>query len=467
MNETLHRDNAAIDDVLGDTLAAALDFLTTLPDRPAGLSFRKGPPPILPVAGLGARAALDLFQERYAAGLTGSAGPRYLGFVTGGATPAALAGDWLTGAFDQNVTGSADSSAPAVEADALDLVRQFLGLPADLAGTFVTGATMASFVGLALGRQWAARRLGGDPARDGLYGLPPITVLSGAPHSSILKGLAMLGMGRRQLRAVACLPGREAVDPAALRRALEELDGAPAIIVGNAGTVNTTDFDDFAALAALRDEFGCWLHIDAAFGGFAAASADHRHLLAGWEAADSITVDLHKWLNVPYDAAIQLTRHPRLQLEVFQNNAAYLDAGDGAPDLVHLTPENSRRLRALPAWMTLMAYGAAGHGEIVERTCRLARGLGERIAADSRLRLLAPVRLNVVCFTLAGPDAPAMAAVRQFLAAVERSGRAFLTPTVYGGVPAMRAAFSNWRTDDADLELIWAALDEAAGLPEC
>lgn len=456
MDTTLQHDLTHLDDILTLTRNTAAAFLHGLADRPVGVIAERMPAHTLPERGLGAAATLDLFHRTYADLLTGSAGPRYLGFVVGGVTPAALAGDWLVSTFDQNAIGSNDGSAPQIEYDALGLLRQLFALPDAFTGAFVSGATLSNFVGLAQARQWAAQRLGHNVAQDGLYGLPPITVLSGAPHSVIYKGMSMLGMGRSSMRLIPLMPGREAVDIVAMRAALQELGGAPAIIVGNAGTVNTVDFDDLAALADLRDEYGAWLHIDAAFGGFAACSPSYRHLTAGWEAADTIAIDLHKWLNVPYDSAVQFTRHRDLQLEVFRNAAAYLETGASEPEFVHLTPESSRRLRALPAWCALMAYGAAGHCTIVEHDCALAQLLGQQIASSPAFELLAPVRMNVVCFTLAGE--PSKADIRRFLDQLHATGEVFMTPTVYAGRPAIRAAFSNWRTTETDVARVWAAL---------
>ncbi len=458
MNHVLQHDANSIKEILTKALDLAGSFLQTLPERPVGVAPSAYEPSALPGPGLGAEQALELFVRKYMAGLTGSPGPRYWGFVTGGSTPAAIVGDWLVSTFDQNAASAAEPTATNIERDTVGLLCQLFGLTETHAGSFVTGATMANFVGLALARQWIARQQGVNVAQDGLYELPPIKILSGAPHSSTYKALSMLGMGKRHLQTIATLPEREAVDIAELRRTLQSLSGQPCVVVGNAGTVNTVDFDDLAALAELKQEFDFWLHIDAAFGGFAACSPKYRHLLEGLEFADSITIDAHKWLNVPYDSAMQFTRHRDLQVEVFQNSAAYLGALSANPDFIHLTPENSRRMRALPAWFTLMAYGAEGYREIVERDCEMAQLLGEKIAESSEFKLLAPIRLNVVCFTLS--PRPSAEEVKRYLDALRDTGKVFMTPTIYKGRPAIRAAFSNWRTEREDVEFAWQAMVE-------
>ena len=384
--------------------------------------------------------------------------PAFLGFVTGGSTPAALAADWLVSAIDQNLSNDGYSVAPAIERAALHLLRQLFGLPDAFAGVFVTGATQSNLVGLATARQWAAAQAGHDIARQGLYGLPPLPLLSGAAHSSIYKVAAILGLGRNHVQPVGQLPGREALDPQALEAALRALAGRPAVVVANAGTVNSTDFDDLRALAKLKEKYPFWLHVDAAFGGFAAVVPELAGRVAGWEHADSITIDAHKWLNVPYDAAMAFTRHPALQADVFKNSAAYLGPLGERPDFVHLTPENSRRFRALPVYLSLLAYGREGIADIVARNCAQAAVLGALIEASEGFRLLAPVRLNVVCFTLAGP-APSVATIKQFLDHLRDTGEPFLTPTHYNNTPGIRAAFSNWRTEAADVARVWQALN--------
>lgn len=446
--------------LLAATRDVALRALTGLPDRPAAVPPTTVTAEPLPTAGIGLRATLAEFERRWAPGFAGSAGPRYLGFVTGGTTPAALAGDWLTGAYDQNAHTALDGSATALEHQTVAWLREMFGLSTAHTGAFVSGATMSNLVGLALAREWLGERRGVTASDAGMAALGAVPVLSGTPHSTIYKAMSILGIGRDSMRYVPTLPDREAVDVAALADALADVAG-PAIVVANAGTVNTVDFDDLTAIAALRDQFDFWLHVDGAFGTFAAVSPRHAHLVAGLHHADSVCVDLHKWLNVPYDSGVQFTRHRDLQVRVFRNSAPYLGVPNpDAPDFVHLTPESSRRLRALPAWCALTAYGSAGHRDIVERDVDSARRLGDLLAASPTIRLLAPVRLNVVCFTLA--DDPTWERITAWLAEIAAGGETFLSPTVLDGVAGVRAAFSNWRTGDADVARIAKAITSTA-----
>jgi glutamate/tyrosine decarboxylase-like PLP-dependent enzyme len=463
MDETLARDLKQLDSLLEKALEQSRRFLAGIEQRPPAVSASARPLLELPAAGLGAGRVLELFTEHYEAQMGASAGPRYFGFVTGGTTPAALVGDWLVSALDQNVSHPGSSAAPLVELETLGLFRQLLGLPESFSGSFVSGATLSNFVGLATARQWVARRRGVDVSAEGLYALKPIPVLCAVPHSSALKSLSMLGMGRNSLQRVPCLPGRECVDAGALEAQLQALGGEPCIVLASAGTVNTGDFDDLEAVARLRERYPFWLHVDGAFGALVACSPELAHLTRGLEQADSITVDAHKWLNVPYDSAIQLTRHPELVNEVFRNSAAYLGGAGSLVPFADLGPENSRRFRALPAWFTLLAYGRQGYREIIERCCRLARRLGEHLQGSGAFRLLAPVRLNIVCFTLVQPGGnPSLEQVQALLGRVKEDGRVFLTQTVYDGVPGIRAALSNWRTTEADLDLAATALREVA-----
>ncbi|MBT1710825.1 aspartate aminotransferase family protein [Fulvivirgaceae bacterium PWU5] len=455
MNAVLRSDKEAISAILQQVGKLADEHFHPTELAPPSRYVPDDPFADLPAEGWGALDVLVQFRERYAPRMANSAGPRYFGFVTGGSTPASLAGDWLVSVYDQVMSGSTDSVAHFLERQTLHFLKQLFGLDTAYTGTFVTGATMSNFVSLASARQWIGEQQGINLSEDGLYGMAPMRVLSATPHSSILKSLSMLGMGRKSWVNVETLPGREAIDPRALEAALAREQG-PVVVVANAGTVNTVDFDNMEAIGALKQKYNFWLHVDAAFGGFAACSPQHQHLMRGINLADSVTIDAHKWLNVPYDAAMQFTRHKSIQVKVFQNQAAYL--GDPAlmPDSMHVTPENSRRFRALPSWFTLLAYGRNGYREIVERNCAVAHGLGERLEHSEEFRLLAPVRMNIVCFSFRNETT--LEEIRTFLDAIRDDGRVFFTPTVYKGTPAIRAAISNWQTGEADGKLAFEVL---------
>lgn len=460
MDKQLLHDEQQLGDLIDQVKGFARSFRAD-DGLPAGASLDAIPEVVLPQVGAGAQDAMKVFEEQWKPYLVASPSARYLGYVTGGTTPAALLGDWLTAAVDQNpqaVKGFGDVSA-AVEIATIRMLRELFVLPDIFNGGFVTGATMSSFTCLGVARQWVGQQQGYDVAKEGLQ--QPIPVLTATPHSSALKCLAMLGIGSKNIVRVATLPNREAMDISDLEAKIAALQGQPCIIIASGGTVNTVDFDDLLAIARLRQKHSCWLHVDAAFGGFAAVSPNHAYLLAGWEMADSITVDNHKWLNVPYDSACWFIRadHAPLQVATFQNSAApYL--GDPAKDFNYLNvgPENSRRLRALPAWFSLQAYGRLGYEDIVIRCVNTAVALGEAMTKNPDYELLAPVKLNVVAFTLRGKtDAEIDAYVQQ----LNDQGRYFLSPTTLYGRRGLRAAFVNWQHDPAQVPEIMAALNAA------
>ena len=474
MHQTLRADRAALGDTLAAVLHHAHHFYATLPERSAGVTEPAQPlPPVaLPETGAGAAAAFAEATARFDGMIAATTSPRYLGFVTGGTTPAALAGDWLAAVYDQNPQGCerwfGDVSG-RIEYETIGLLRDLLGLPEAFNGGLVTGATMANLTCLGVARQWVGRAQGYDVARAGLR--KPVAVLTAVPHSSAIKSLALLGLGAEAVVPVKTLPGREAMDVADLELRAAELAGQPFIVIASGGTVNTVDYDDFGAILQLRKRFTFWLHIDAAFGGFAGLlSPEFRartqvpgRLLEQWEGADSITVDNHKWLNVPYDSGVWFVRreHQADQQATFGNgSAAYLDA-QADFNYLNLGPENSRRLRALPVWLTLRAYGRTGYRDIVERSVATAFAFGRALEADSAFELIAPVRLNVVAFTLTDRLA---ADVDHLLQRLNDRGRYFCTPTTLFGRRGIRAAFVNWQheTDQAKALLteLTAALSE-------
>ncbi|WP_353719580.1 pyridoxal-dependent decarboxylase [Dyadobacter sp. 676] len=459
MFELFENELGNLDSILGRVKDSSLEFLENLADRPTYIADQSFVPAGLPDVGAGALASLEIFRKHYEKLMVASPGPRYWGFVTGGATPAAIAGDWLTAVYDQNTQssqGDGDVSA-MLEKETVRLLCQLLHLPDNFVGGFVTGATMSNFTGLAVARQWAGERTGRDVSRQGMAG--DFVIMAATPHSSVIKSLGMLGIGSNNVVRIETSGGREALDPDDFERKLIENQSKPIIVNCSAGTVNTVDFDDIALIAALKKKHDFWLHVDAAFGGFAACSPSYRYLLEGWEQADSITIDCHKWMNVPYDSAVSLIRkeHSRLQVSTFQNsNAPYL--GDPSENFSYLNflPENSRRFRALPAWFSLMAYGRGGFEWIVENSIARARELGAYIENSTHFELLAPVRLNVVCFRLRD-DIEKMS---DFLKRINRRGKVFMTPTLLSGRPAVRAAFVNYRTAEEDIRIAIREMEE-------
>jgi glutamate/tyrosine decarboxylase-like PLP-dependent enzyme len=460
------RDERFLLPVLLDTAAGmSRQFLDGISNRPVNPGMVTLPPAELPETGAGTHAVLQRLHETVMPMLTASAGPRYLGFVTGGATPAALAADWIASAVDNNASDSSSSAVVQLERQTIAMLCDLLGIPTTLSGWFVSGATMANVTGLATARQWLGEARGVDVSERGAAALPDIRILSGTPHASVVKAASILGFGRRAIQLVTTVPGTERVDLDAMRAALEA-SRAPSIIVANAGTVTTTAFDDIAALADLAATHQAWLHVDGAFGLFAALLPSHASHLDGLARADSICGDAHKWLNVPYDSGFALTRHADVQARVFRNAATYFADAGAVPDPFHHTPENSRRWRALPVWASLLAYGRAGIADVIAECCACAASLGAWIAAHPDLELLAPVTLNVVVFRVAehvagGGDAGVM--TTRFMAESARSGEVFITPGSLFGVKGVRAAFCNWRTTAGDdLPRIRAAIE--AGL---
>ena len=412
---------------------------------------------LLPEDGSGAPSALAELAERAAATATRSSGPRFFHFVVGGTTPAALGADWLTAAFDQEAYGW-DSSALAakVERIAGEWLRDLFELPPEFTGVFVTGATMANFTGLAAARNWWAEQSGLDVEEAGLAGAPaPRILTSGYVHASAIQAIGMLGLGRANVRRLA-RDGAGRVDLDALAAALE--GDLPAIVIANAGEVNAGDFDPIAQIAELTRESRAWLHVDGAFGLFARIAPESRHLTEGVEHADSITVDAHKWLNVPYDCGVSFVREPARLARALNVGAPYLpSADDPHPNPGFLTPENSRRARSLVVWATLRAYGRSGHRAMVERHLRLARHLAERIDREPRLERLAEVQLNIVCFRVQpeGVDEDGLDELNRRLgSALLADGRVFAGTTLYDGRVAFRPAIVNWQTTEEDVDLL-------------
>jgi glutamate/tyrosine decarboxylase-like PLP-dependent enzyme len=411
----------------------------------------------MPERGEGTMAALTELARRGRESATGSSGPRFFHFVIGGGTPAALAADWLTSAYDQVGYGWASSPfAARLEQVATDWLRQLFELPPDFTGVLTSGATMANFTGLTAARSWWGEQHGVDVDEHGLTGLPPVPVFSsGYLHPSARQAVGMLGMGQGRIELVA---GDEVG-----RLDLAELDSrlaaaGPAILIANAGEVNAGDFDPIAAMADLAEAHGAWLHVDGAFGLFGRLAPESRPLTEGVERAHSVISDGHKWLNVPYDCGFAFVREPQRLARALNVGAPYLPSPDDPrPNPGFLSPENSRRARSLAVWATLRAYGRDGHREMVERHLALARHLARLVDEAPELERLADVRLNIVCFRAAPPGADPQSLDqlnRELGEALLSDGRVFAGTTVYGGRVALRPAIVNWRTTESDVELL-------------
>jgi glutamate/tyrosine decarboxylase-like PLP-dependent enzyme len=396
-------------------------------------------------------------------GLVASAGPRYFGFVVGGSLPAALAADWLAAAWDQNaglfVLGPA---AATVEDIAADWLLELLGLPATASTGFVTGGQMANFTGLAAARHAVLAAAGWDVERDGLAGAPPVEVVVGAErHVTIDAALRFLGLGSGRMRVVPA-DGQGRMDAAALPGTLAACSG-PTIVCAQAGNVNTGAVDPLPAICAAAHDHGAWVHVDGAFGLWAAASPALRHLVAGVEQADSVATDAHKWLNVPYDSGLAFVAHPEAHRAAFATVAGYLTPGQtGERDPDASTPEFSRRARGFAIWAALRSLGRAGVAELVERCCGHARRFADLLGAADGVEILNEVVLNQVLVRFPDPGGDTDGRTREVVRRVQAGDTLWLSGTTWHGMAAMRISVSNWSTTTDDVDRSAAAILAAA-----
>ena len=424
----------------------------------------------LPTSGSGLQAALDRLLDINLRAGANTGGPRCFHFVIGGSTPAALGADLLATTFETlTYTWLTSPVGVMMEIRALAWLRELFGLPAQWSGVMVTGGTMANFVGLAAGRQWWGEQLGFDVSETGLAGRPQVPVLtSGLVHAATRKCLALQGIGRANLHVFSRdEAGR--IDLGAFESHLRALGGAPALVVVNAGEVNAGEFDPVEDMIHVSREHNAWVHVDGAFGLFARVSPRTQHLCRGVEMADSVAVDGHKWLNVPYDSGYAFVRDHGLLARAFRYTADYLPPEDDPrPTLGAIGPESSRRGRSFAVWATLAAYGREGHRRIVEHCLDLAAYLGERVRRAEDLELMAEVQLNVTAFRYnpGGLSDDQLDRFNQELgAAVLADGRFLVGTSKLGKRVIFRPAFSNWRTRTGDVDEFIDVLRElAAGL---
>ena len=401
----------------------------------------------LPAGPTDPETVLALLDDGGSPATVASAGGRYFGFVTGGSLPAALAANWLAGAWDQN--GALVAMSPvgaALEKVALRWLIDVLDLPPEAGAGFVTGATMANFTGLAAARHTLLKQQGWDVAAQGLFGAPPITVIVGDEvHVSLLRALNLLGLGRERVTRVA-------VDGQGRMRAgsLAKLDESTIICI-QAGNVNTGAFDPAEQICTAAHDAGAWVHVDGAFGLWAAAAPARAHLAVGVAEADSWATDAHKWLNVPYDSGLVFCRRPELLREAMFGSAAYLIQGD-TREPCHFTPENSRWARGIEVWAALRSLGRAGLAEMIERNCQFATRLANELRAAG-YHVLNHVELNQVLVSFGAAET-----TRRVIEAVQRDGTFWCGGTIWQGHTAMRLSVSSWATTEADVEQCLEAL---------
>jgi glutamate/tyrosine decarboxylase-like PLP-dependent enzyme len=416
----------------------AADWLEALPERPVA------PVPVeiartLGDAPLPVEEVIGQIAQEAPPGLLASNSPRFFGFVMGGAHPAGIAADWLATAWDQNTALAAVTpAAVAYENVAGEWLLDLLGLPADASFAFVTGCQMAHVTGLAAARHRVLADAGHDVERDGLIGAPRIRVLAGAErHVTVDRALRYLGLGSACIEPVA-VDERGALRADALAAALAT---GPAIVVAQAGNVNGGSIDPLEEVCALAHAAKAWVHVDGAFGLWAAASPSRRHLVRGIDQADSWATDAHKWLNVPFDSGIVFVRDAAAHRAAMSVTASYLVPGGEERSAMDYTPEFSRRARGLAVYATLRALGREGVAELVDRLCACAERFAQRLG-DAGFEVLG-VQLNQVVFA-PGSDAA--------VAAIQAEGTCYPSATTWQGRRGIRLSVCNWQTTFADVD---------------
>ena len=435
-------------EILDEAARAARRYLDSLHDRPvapsaAAVSALDGldePLPELPGAPAETLALLD---RTVGPATMATAGPRFFGFVIGGALPVALAANWLAGAWDQNsALHEVTPGVARLEEIALRWLLDLFELPPAAGAGFVSGATVANFTALAAARHVVLGNAGWNVEADGLFGAPPITVITGEEaHPTLLKSLGMLGLGRNRVQRVpADGQGRMRAE------ALPRIKG-PTILCLQAGNVNTGAFDPFEPLIAQAHEAGAWVHVDGAFGLWAKASPALRPLARGLERADSWATDAHKWLNVPYDSGVAFSRDAHAMRAAMAITAEYLPSESAHRNPCDFTPELSRRARGVEVWAALRSLGRAGLAELVERNCRQAARFAERLRAAG-YSVLNEVVCNQVLVAFGDAER-----TRRVITALQKEGTCWCGGTVWQGRTAMRISVSSWATTDEDVEL--------------
>ena len=440
-------------EILADASARAVRYLENIQTRAvapssAAIEALRAFEEPLPAGPTDPAATLHLLDEVGSPGTMGMAGPRFFGFVIGGSLPVTLAANWLAGAWDQNsVLYRASPTTAHLEQVALRWLLDVLRLPAGCRGAFVTGATVANLCALAAARHAVLKRAGWNVEAEGLFGAPPITVIVGGEiHPSVTKSLGVLGLGRnRVVQVPADNQGRMRADK------LPAISG-PTIVCVQAGNVNTGAFDPIAEICAKARAAGAWVHVDGAFGLWAAASPKLAPLTAGMSEADSWATDAHKWLNVPYDCGLAFVRDPHALQAAMAITAEYLPSETTQRNPADFTPELSRRARGVEVWAALRSLGRAGLAEMFERNCTQARRFAEKLSAAG-YEILNDVVLNQVLVSFGPPEK-----TKSVIQGIQDDGTCWAGITVWQGRTAMRISVSSWATTDADVDRSIAAI---------
>lgn len=446
LNKKFLHEEPTMQDLLKKSANFATSYLQDLKKRNVmpsaesieGLSALKIP---LPASSTSPHGVLEQLHTLASPATVGSAGGRYFGFVTGGSLPIALAANWLAGAWDQNAFSQISSPAAAtLEEIALQWLLDLLGLPAGCGGAFVTGATVANFTALAAARHALLEQVGWDVEAQGLFGAPPIEVIVGEEaHPTLLKALGMLGLGRERVTTVATdSQGRmrpEKIPP---------LQG-PTLLCIQAGNVNTGAFDPAHQICELAQARDAWVHIDGAFGLWAAATPHYEHLTEGMVKADSWATDAHKWLNVPYDSGLAFVKNPEALRQTMSLRAAYLPQGEHREPF-QFTPEASRRARGVEIWATLRTLGRSGVAEMIDRTCAYASHFAQTLE-NAGYAILNEVCLNQVLVSFG--DATT---TQRVVEAIQQEGTCWCGSTIWQGQTAMRISVASWATTEEDVE---------------
>jgi glutamate/tyrosine decarboxylase-like PLP-dependent enzyme len=434
-----------VKELLAETAARATRYVTGINQRPvtsrpedvARLEELGSPLPEHPSDPAKVLALLDDVGSPATVATTGG---RYFGFVIGGTLPAALSANWLAGAWDQNAAMQIMSPATAkIEEIVMTWMADLLSLPPNCGMGFVTGTTMANFSALAAARTTLLKRAGWDVEQDGLFGAPPITVVVGEEvHVSVLKALTLLGLGRARVTRVP-VDGQGRMRPDQLPPLNDRT-----VICAQAGNVNTGAFDPAAEICARAKEANAWVHVDGAFGLWAAVSPTFAPLLAGVSDADSWAIDCHKWLNVPYDSGLAVVRDPDSLRTAMSLTAAYLKPSDKREPW-HYAPESSRRARGVELWAAIRSLGRSGLREMIERNCRQAKFFADRLRAAG-FEVLNDVVLNQVLVSFGTAEN-----TRRVLAEIQAEGTCWCGGTEWQGHTAVRISVSSWATTDDDV----------------